>query len=389
MAVPIEESEYAEYDVFLAEGFDPISFANSLVVATNNPTDVDVDLDAPTRRMRYSLEELDTRINELAGANYTEILDQASSITAAKLRLSPIKAALGHANASFAKLEKDVVAPYEHAQLYHAALKKLHGTSLLLRVLTWYLVLARQLAKQLPDGKGTATMGHETGSALFQAAEILIELRRQVETHPSLRSLKVVRAHEGTLHGVEDRIKSSALNSIKTFSIATSTDTLKNTFQALYMLNSALVSSATLSYLKAQIASSSTTLARSIGGSIATFESATSDARTRAQCLVAMTEALGRATVAGESDKRSLLGIVLNSLDVKSLVTEFWRDLASGLDSRMRDVLVRNPSAKRIVNTNLERFKDIVRSAVIAGGGVSDSGLEVKVMVNAIASMAR
>lgn len=390
-----DESEYADYDVFLEDGFDPIAFANSLVVATNNATDTDVDLDAPKRRVQYSIEELDGQLNELAGANYVEILDQAGAAVEAKQRLAPVRAALDHANSSYAKLERDVVAPYESAQLHHAVLKKLHSTSVLLRALTWYLVLARQLARQLPPGRGSPSVagGGESGTTLHQAADTLVELRHQIETHESLRSLSVVRAHENTLHGTEERIKSSALSIIRGFSMSSSTDGLRGAFQALDALNSSLVPTATLSYLKAQIAAASNNLSRALGGSIATFESAASDARGRAQCLVAMTEALGRATTttgaAGDGKKSSLLGSVLVSLDIKSLVTDYWRDVASGLDARTRSTLLRNPSGKRSLQTNASRFTEIIRAAIISGGGVADSGPEIKVMVNAITSMAR
>jgi hypothetical protein len=383
------EVDSGDYDVFLEQGFSPLAFANSLVLATNTSLDVEVDLDAPSRRLGYDLEEIERLIESIASDNYEELLDQASSVQHAQEALKPLKTSLDHVNFSYSKLQRDVVKPYEKAFKLHTALKKLHQTSSMLRALTWYLYLARQLA---------TLMGPETSNSNYRAALSLKEVQKQLEVNPSLKSLQIVRAHENSLAWVEDHLKSQSQHKIRTFTMVQDTTDVSYAFLTLYLLDPSSLVMAVDSFLRAQVTSAVTNVSRSLPGSISAIEGAVNDARNRARSLNAITSALEsskapteqREDVSGhETPGMTLLTFIKSSLDIKSMISDFWRDVASELDGRTREFVSRNPVAARSLAGNSARLKDVIRSAVINGGGVESNGLEVKVMLNAISVLAR
>ena len=67
---------YADYALLLSPTFTPSSHANSLVLATNDPSDKQADLTSPMKRIEYDLEEVNRRIDELVC--YTLVLAYAA-----------------------------------------------------------------------------------------------------------------------------------------------------------------------------------------------------------------------------------------------------------------------------------------------------------------------
>jgi hypothetical protein len=56
---------YADYAALLSASFEPGFHANSLVLATNDPSDKQTDLMSPMQRIQYDLEEVNRRIDQL------------------------------------------------------------------------------------------------------------------------------------------------------------------------------------------------------------------------------------------------------------------------------------------------------------------------------------
>ena len=63
---------YADYVSLLSPTFTPSSHANTLVLATNDPSDKQTDLTSPMKRIEYDLEEVNRRIDQLV--RYAPIL---------------------------------------------------------------------------------------------------------------------------------------------------------------------------------------------------------------------------------------------------------------------------------------------------------------------------
>jgi len=56
---------YADYASLLSPTFTPSGHANTLVLATNDPSDKETDLTSPMKRIEYDLEEVNRRIDQL------------------------------------------------------------------------------------------------------------------------------------------------------------------------------------------------------------------------------------------------------------------------------------------------------------------------------------
>jgi hypothetical protein len=56
---------YADYAALLSASFSPSSHANTLILATNDPSDRQTDLASPLKRIQYDLEEVNRRIDQL------------------------------------------------------------------------------------------------------------------------------------------------------------------------------------------------------------------------------------------------------------------------------------------------------------------------------------
>jgi Golgi transport complex subunit 5 len=61
----IVSDPYADYVALLSEDFTPAKHANSLVLATNDPSDKQTDLTSPMQRVQYDLDEVNSRITQL------------------------------------------------------------------------------------------------------------------------------------------------------------------------------------------------------------------------------------------------------------------------------------------------------------------------------------
>ena len=56
---------YADYAALLSGSFTPARHANTLVLATNDPSDKQTDLSSAMKRVQYDLEEVNRRIDQL------------------------------------------------------------------------------------------------------------------------------------------------------------------------------------------------------------------------------------------------------------------------------------------------------------------------------------
>src|SRR5271156_7154441 len=65
----IVSDPYADYVALLSEDFTPAKHANSLVLATNDPSDKQTDFTSPMKRIQYDLEEVGRRIDQLVTPN--------------------------------------------------------------------------------------------------------------------------------------------------------------------------------------------------------------------------------------------------------------------------------------------------------------------------------
>lgn len=357
-----------DYDVYLDAEFDPIKFANSLVVSTTASTDKNVDLEVPQRKVGYDAAEVDQAVLDVAKLHHKELLACAQQSSSVKSHLSGVKSGLNHVSLSYNRLVRDVVRPYQQAHQLYTSLKRLHATSNLLNNLVWYLHLARQLdALQSQSIKG----GPGDAEALYRAQLALDEIHSQIRAHPVLCSVQIVRAHSASLKHVREQIVARAIHYINTFSLVGPDATLRYALLCLaHDSDKRVLANATQAYCQTQTNITVSQLAKALPRGTAAVASAAQDARNRARCLNLLQQTIQKHELKSHLDSS------------QSVVSEYWRNVASGLNSAVRDLTTRSPGAVRTLDH--AKLRSVLEAAVYEGGGTSQGGLEARVLVGAL-----
>lgn len=242
------EPSYIDYEVFLDPDFSPSSFANSLVIATNNATDSPLDLSTPLSRVLFDLQEIDTHIHTLTSKSALPLLARTrDQSTAAANILKQTEEQVAAVTQGYERLEREVLRKWETADEARVAAEKSLATVRLARAVGRCLNLGRQLESQLAEMNGRAGTGTGAGAgevtrtgtttlpapgredfrALERAAYTLLNLRRMFlataegEEGHGLERVKVVRTLRSDLvNPAESLVKSRAQQAINRFSMS-------------------------------------------------------------------------------------------------------------------------------------------------------------------------
>lgn len=235
------EPSYIDYEVFLDPEFSPASFANSLVIATNNATDSPLDLSTPLSRVLFDLQEIDTHIHTLTSKSALPLLTHTrDQSTAAANILKQTEEQVAAVTQGYERLEREVLRKWETADEARVTAEKSLATVRLARAVGRCLNLGRQLESQLAEmnGRGTPTGGGSEGTtmsapgkedfrALERAAYTILSLRRMFlatgegEEGCGLERVKLVRTLRSDLvNPAESLVKSRAQQAINRFSMS-------------------------------------------------------------------------------------------------------------------------------------------------------------------------
>ncbi|KAK1143071.1 Conserved oligomeric Golgi complex subunit [Aspergillus melleus] len=242
------EPSYIDYEAFLDPEFSPASFANSLVVATNNATDTPLDLSTPLSRVLFDLQEIDTHIHTLTTKSALPLLMHTRDQTAAAGHvLKEAEDQISSVTLGYERLEKEVLRKWEAADEARVAAEKSLATVRLARAVGRCLALGRQLESQLSEingrggggGSGAMTGSDSTTPSttpvrddyrtLERAASTIVSLRRMFsatgvgEEGHGLDRVKVIRTLKTELAiPAENMVKSRAQQGIHRFSMSAS-----------------------------------------------------------------------------------------------------------------------------------------------------------------------
>ncbi|KAL4892127.1 Golgi transport complex subunit 5-domain-containing protein [Aspergillus ambiguus] len=240
------EPSYIDYETFLDPDFSPASFANSLVVATNNATDTPLDLSTPLSRVLFDLQEIDTHIHTLTTKSALPLLTHTRDQTAAAGHvLKDAEEQISSVTQGYERLEKEVLRKWEAADEARVAAEKSLATLRLTRAVGRCLTLARQLEGQLAeltsrggtgssgttgagnDGTASPTPARDDYRTLERAATTIVSLRRMFaamgagEESYGLDRVRVTRTLRNELvMPAENMVKSRAQQAITRFSMS-------------------------------------------------------------------------------------------------------------------------------------------------------------------------
>ncbi|KAL4810381.1 Golgi transport complex subunit 5-domain-containing protein [Aspergillus unguis] len=246
------EPSYIDYEAFLDPDFSPASFANSLVVATNNATDTPLDLSTPLSRVLFDLQEIDTHIHTLTTKSALPLLRHTGDQTAAAGKiLKEADEQIASVSQGYERLELEVLRKWEAADEARVAAENSLATVRLARAVARCIALGRQLDGQMVEvtgrgglsgagsgpgpgsGSGSASgTGSDAGSgsdtrALERAASTIVSLRRLLsdtgvgQEGYGLDRVKVIRTLKSDLLiPAENLIKARAQQAINRFTLS-------------------------------------------------------------------------------------------------------------------------------------------------------------------------
>ncbi|OBW63557.1 MAG: Succinyl-CoA:3-ketoacid-coenzyme A transferase [Aureobasidium pullulans] len=78
MAAAESEASYIDYEAFASPDFHAPSFANTLVLSTNDANDTSIDLSTPLSRVLFDVQEVDTHIDSLTTSSALPLIKHTS-----------------------------------------------------------------------------------------------------------------------------------------------------------------------------------------------------------------------------------------------------------------------------------------------------------------------
>jgi len=397
----MEDSEpsYIDYETFLDPDFSPTSFANSLVLATNNPSDTPLDLSTPLSRVLFDVQEVDTHIHTLTTTSALPLLHYTKGQDDAGQRIiNEVEGQVVSLTDGYERLEREVIQRYEAADEVRIAVERLWQTVKTGRAVGRFLLLSRQLEAQMGEVGTSTAAKKEDHRAMIRAATTLLTIRRLLEASgPDEEGEHLSRIHLITnlktslLASSDSTLQNKGQQIIREFSMssltptpsgpatyAQSEETKARTTSALltlHLLSPQLLLSALQSYLRTSLTSSLASIARALTN-LPNLDRTLLEVSARCQNIVALESLLetvkappspAKETSNSESGTTNFLQPLLAALDTSSLPSYFWRSLAEGLAGRVSDLVSRGGVNARSLRAQRERVRESIRDCVIKG----------------------
>jgi hypothetical protein len=415
-----DEPSYIDYEAFLDPDFSATSFANTLVLSTNNPSDTPLDLSTPLSRVLFDVQEVDTHIDTLTTKSALPLLEHTRDHAESSGRiLHEVEGQVASLTESYKTLEREVIERYEVAEQVRLTAERLCETVKLGRAVARCLMLGRQLEVRMSELGGVGSARKEDHRAMVRSADTILSLRhifrasKPGDEGEGLDKVNIINTLKNDLVVPGERsISSRAQQVIKEFSMssllsagqgsastfAQTEDTKSRTTSALltlYLLSPtsakttietfdpSLMLNALQDYLQTQLKSSLASLARALG-QLPSLERTLLEISARCQNIVALQSLLETIKTpphpllgpqTNTSTSPNLLQPVLQALDTSSLPSYFWRSLASNMSPRVQEIMYKGGVSARTLRSNKDRVRDAVRDCVNRGTQLPSASL--------------
>jgi hypothetical protein len=411
------EPSYIDYEAFLSPSFSAPSFANTLVLATNNTSDTPLDLSTPLSRVLFDTQEIDSHIDSLTTRSALPLLAHTQSHTDASAHiLQKLEGQITALNASHAQLAREVTQKHAEADQVRAVAARLWDALRLARAVARALQLGRQLEAQVAELAPAGTTNTSTGAArasredcraLVRCAHTLLALRglfagvgvAGAEGY-GLEKVGVVKTlREGVVAPVERTVRETAERVVREFSMGSAATYAQSeevrgrtvaALTALYLLTPVSVSGSgkagekwapTLMlqalevYLRSALQSSIAGLSRALA-TLPSLERTLVEVSARCQNVVALEAVLEGTKVPAhpllqgkqaEQVAGNMLQPLLAHLETGSLASYFWRTMAGSMAPRVQEIVAKGGVSARTLRTNRQSVGEAIKDCVERG----------------------
>ncbi|TDZ15725.1 Conserved oligomeric Golgi complex subunit 5 [Colletotrichum orbiculare MAFF 240422] len=402
-----EEPSYIDYEAFLSPDFNPALFANTLVLATNNPNDAPLDLSTPLSRVLFDTQEIDSHIDLLTTKSAIPLIQYTQEQTASSKRIiSELDAQIKSLNDSYRQLEKEVIVKHAEAEEVRQVAIRLWETLKLGRSVGRCLQLGRQLEVQHAEIAGgnisaaAATAGKkEDHRALVRCSHTILSLREVLnhtapgEEGHGLNKVDAIRALvDNVITPIERSVRDTAEKIVRDFAIPSMAtfsqgeETKARTVSGmvtLFLLSPVptgktdkwapqLLLQSLETYLRSALQSSIASLSRSLG-QLPSLDRTLAEISARCQNIVALelvlesTKLPAHPLVSTPQKQTNMLQPLLAHLETGSLPSYFWRTMAGNLGTRVQEIVNRGGVSARTLRSNRASVGEAVRECVVKG----------------------
>ena len=432
------EASYIDYDTFLDPDFSPSSFANTLVLATNNPSESPIDINTPLSRVLFDVQDIDTRIDTLTSKSALPLLQRTRNDVNAGSKITQVlDTQVSTLVEAFQRLQKEVIEHHATADEVRVVSERVWQTVKLGRSVGRCLIIGRQLETQMGEFQNDRPGGkREEHTLMVRGANSVLALRQVFAAArfsgeaEGLDRIAVMRALRGEIvDPAEEQLLARAEQTVSQFSMSSLTASdgepaLSSTIGASQpqsedtksRATSALVTLYLLSPLPSSefsgvfeplklISSLQEYLRRGITSSLAgmaaglitlpKLERTLSEVSARCQNIVALEMLLEStkppfhpvvidSTLHGQEQivsaarlaaPHNLLQPLLDSLDTGSLPSYFWRSMASQLSNRVQKIVRDGGVSARTLRTNRDRVAEVIKECVNKGSQLPATSL--------------
>jgi len=235
MSTDASTSTYIDIDSLTSNDFSPYEHAATLIQRTNNPSDPTIDLTTPLSRVLFDLQEIDSLIHTLTSRSALDILNYTKTQNEAAQRiLERVEDERTRLNASYSRLEKEVIARYDKAKEAQSNASRSWEVLRLGRNVQRVLNVARQFETAIADsGLGSSRVGKEDHRALLRASYALLSFRDAMSSSEGseLGRINVIRTLRGRVfEDGEARVLDFARRVVREFAMSSLTSpTVANT----------------------------------------------------------------------------------------------------------------------------------------------------------------
>ncbi|KAG9536775.1 putative Golgi transport complex component Cog5, partial [Aureobasidium melanogenum] len=222
------EASYIDYEAFASPDFHASSFANTLVLSTNDANDTSLDLSTPLSRVLFDVQEVDTHIDSLTTSSALPLLKHTSTRAKASTHvLETLESQVQGLQQAYTRLHQDVVERYEQAEQVRLAADRLATTLRLARAVARCLQIGRTLEGSMAD-TDKPREGYRT---LAPATRLVLSLRQALAPEDIVEARLLARVNAITtlrtelLDPSERSLLAKAQQSVREFSMSTLTGT--------------------------------------------------------------------------------------------------------------------------------------------------------------------
>ncbi|KAG7705539.1 hypothetical protein KL933_002377 [Ogataea haglerorum] len=382
-------SEYAAY----LEDFDPLKYANELVVSTNSVEDSNLDLTTSIKRLQFDLKDVEKRLQKSASENYTTLISELDTAEELHNTIQQIKPSLKQVNGSYARLETEILQPYNESSNLHSALRKIHQTSNLLRSSTYFIYLISRIEE---IDKTDQELNKMPFKSLISLARLLNQVKIHLADSPFLKSLKLVRDYEPFQQLQTARVMDICNTHLKNLSLSYDVQSMLNLINALSIMSSESFYNQLQQLLSLKIAAAINLIIKNLNNTKnldRVFAEVSASGKLVNQLERVMKSNKWQNANNTQDTQASTLTIYEKVNSVlqfgSSLGTLFWKDTAIGVEPKFKEIVTRGGPIARNLKQLKEEIRHLIEKAVLDSfdGDRGPECLEVRMMLNSVASL--